>query len=71
MKLPKGVSGSDVVRALEQLGFQVLRRLDLTYDSGRDDVRVTVPLHTSVAPGTLKNILRQAQITIDDLVAGL
>ena len=71
MKLPRSVSGSDVIRALEQLGFTVLRQAGSHVRLGRGPIRVTVPLHPSVAPGTLKSILRQAQIDIDEFIAAL
>jgi len=32
---------------------------------------VTVPLHPAVAIGTLKNILRQAQMGVDEFIAAL
>jgi len=35
---------------------------------GRGAVRVTVPLHAAVAPGTLKAILRQSGMTIDEFI---
>jgi len=38
---------------------------------GKQNIRVTVPLHPSVAPGTLRSILRQVQISVDDLAVAL
>ncbi|MBY0503252.1 MAG: type II toxin-antitoxin system HicA family toxin [Bryobacteraceae bacterium] len=71
MKLPRTVSGADVIRALEMVGFQVLRQAGSHVRLGRGAVRVTVPLHTTVAPGTLRSILRQAQISVDEFTAAL
>jgi predicted RNA binding protein YcfA (HicA-like mRNA interferase family) len=31
----------------------------------RGDRRVTVPMHSSLAPGTLQSILRQADVTVE------
>ena len=66
MKLPRGVSGADVIRALERVEFTILRQQGSHVRLGRGAVRVTVPLHASVAPGTLKAIPRQSGITIDE-----
>ncbi|MFJ9906805.1 type II toxin-antitoxin system HicA family toxin [Streptomyces sp. NPDC101152] len=37
----------------------------------KDDRAVIVPLHRSLAPGTLRSILRQADWTVDDLTEHL
>jgi predicted RNA binding protein YcfA (HicA-like mRNA interferase family) len=37
----------------------------------KTDKRVTVPLHRSLTAGTLQSILRQAGITIEDLLDSL
>lgn len=71
MKFPKDLSGADVIRALERLGFEVLRQSGSHVRLGKGTLRVTVPNHRSVAQGTLKNILRQAGIEIEDLTASL
>jgi predicted RNA binding protein YcfA (HicA-like mRNA interferase family) len=34
---------------------------------GKNDVRVTVPDHKTIAPGTLKSILKQAELGVEDL----
>jgi predicted RNA binding protein YcfA (HicA-like mRNA interferase family) len=71
VKLPRDISGSDVIRVLEQMGFKALRQVGSHVRLEKHNIRVTVPRHTSVAPGTLKSILRQAQIGIEDFVAAL
>ena len=68
------VSGARVVRALERAGFVLLRQVGShaqmrhTTDLSR---RVSVPVHqgTDLKPGTLRGILRAAQLTADDLKA--
>ena len=42
MKLPRDLSGADVVRALERAGFTVLRQSGSHIRLGKDEVRVTV-----------------------------
>jgi predicted RNA binding protein YcfA (HicA-like mRNA interferase family) len=67
MKLPRDMSGADVIRALERHGFSIFRQTGSHVRLGKGEVRVTVPLHRQVAPGTLKSILRQAGIDGEDL----
>jgi predicted RNA binding protein YcfA (HicA-like mRNA interferase family) len=69
MKLPRDLSGADVVRALERLGFQVNRQTGSHIQLSSGSRRITVPNHCVVAPGTLKSILRQAGITVEDLAS--
>lgn len=69
MRLPV-VSGSDVIRVLEKFGYVAVRqkgshvRLRNERDSRR--LPVTVPLHNEVAFGTLKQILRDSKITVEE-----
>jgi predicted RNA binding protein YcfA (HicA-like mRNA interferase family) len=57
---------------LRQFGYEVARQrgshVRLTC-SGRPPV--TVPLHKSLKRGTLRAILREAEITVDEFVAAL
>lgn len=63
-------SGAEVVQALERVGYRVVRtqgshvRLNCP---GRPPV--TVPLHRELDRGTLRSILRQAQLTPEEFVA--
>jgi len=64
VKLPRDLSGADVVRALERAGFtQSGSHVRL----GKNEVRVTVPDRKTIAPGTLKSILKQAGLGVEDL----
>lgn len=64
------VSGADLVRALERAGFvRVSQRgshVKMRHPDGRTAI---VPMHREVAPGTLRSILRQAGLTVDELLA--
>ena len=69
-KLP-AVSGSDLIKALQRAGF-VLRRQKGSHVHlfrNADKRRVTVPVHgtIAIAEGTLKAILRDADLTVEDL----
>ena len=65
MKLPRDVSGEEAVKALVRTGFTVTRQVGSQVRLAKGDRRVTVPLHESLAPGTLQSILRQASLTVD------
>jgi predicted RNA binding protein YcfA (HicA-like mRNA interferase family) len=69
-KLPV-LSGADVVRALERLGFLRISQRGSHVKLRRDSRTVIVPMHPEVASGTLRSILRQAGIDADALAAAL
>ncbi len=68
-KLPR-VDCQDLVRALKRAGFEEERQRGSHLHMRRisDKKRVTVPIHKgrTVPIGTLRAILRDADITIDD-----
>jgi predicted RNA binding protein YcfA (HicA-like mRNA interferase family) len=63
------VSGREVVRALAKVGFsEVSQRgshLKLRSPEGRT---VIVPMHRELAQGTLRSILRQADLTVEAFI---
>jgi predicted RNA binding protein YcfA (HicA-like mRNA interferase family) len=64
------VSGRDCITALGKLGYRELRQkgshVRLACE-GRNPV--TVPLHSSLDRGTLRSILRTAEVTADEFIA--
>jgi len=74
-KLPRGLSGWEVVRALGRLGFTTARQtgshVNLRRSTPEGDIPVTVPLHRSLKVGTLRAILRQAQVDVGELLKAL
>ncbi len=62
MRLPRDVSGDDLVRALARLGYAATRQtgshVRLTTARGGEH-HVTVPLHDPLKPGTVRAILNQ------------
>ena len=66
-----GFSYREVTRKLRKLGFEF-------YRSGKGDheiwfnpntnLRTTVPHHREIKEGTLRNILKQAQVKIEDFL---
>lgn len=71
MKLPRDVSGTHGVKALERLGFSVTRQAGSHVRMTRGDRRITIPMHRNLAIGTLQSILRQAGVSLDDFVEAL
>lgn len=69
-KLPV-LSGRDVVRGLNRLGFVQVSQSGSHIKLRRRTATVIVPNHREVRRGTLGSILQQAGITIDDLIAAL
>ena len=69
-KLPRGMSGKEVIKALERAGFYVKRQKGSHIVLRRDNpfAQVVVPDHKSVDTGTLGNILDGANLSIDDFI---
>lgn len=66
-KLPV-LSGADVVKALERLGFVQLRQRGSHVVMRRGNAGTVVPLHKELKTGTLAGILRQAQVSQDEFL---
>jgi predicted RNA binding protein YcfA (HicA-like mRNA interferase family) len=66
------VSGRQAIRALQKLGFEEVSQrgshVKLRNEIGRTTI---VPLHDELARGTLRSILRQAAITVEDFRGAL
>jgi predicted RNA binding protein YcfA (HicA-like mRNA interferase family) len=69
-KLPI-VSGSEVIRALQRLGFIVLRQRGSHVILRRGSQGCVVPDHREVKTGTLAGLLKQAGVTVDEFVHAL
>jgi predicted RNA binding protein YcfA (HicA-like mRNA interferase family) len=73
-KLPV-VSGEDLVRVLRKVGYEIVRQkgshVRLRNEGSPKRLPVTVPLHKELARGTLKNILADAGLTVQDVLAAL
>ena len=69
-KLPV-LSGAEVIKALERLGFEQIRQRGSHVVLRRGSVGTVVPLHRELKIGTLAGILRQAGVTQDEFVGTL
>ncbi len=73
MKLPRGVSGERLARALEHAGYGVIRQKGSRLrHTGPPSHTITIPLHNPMKLGTLHGILTEVaqmrSITIESLV---
>jgi predicted RNA binding protein YcfA (HicA-like mRNA interferase family) len=68
----KRVSGEEAIHALEKLGFIRVRQrgshVVLRKDNPEGVTGCVVPMHQELAIGTLRGILRQAQVTPDEFM---
>jgi predicted RNA binding protein YcfA (HicA-like mRNA interferase family) len=62
------LSGADVVRTLGGVGFVQISQRGSHVKLRREIATVIVPLHRELAPGTLRSILRQAQMTVEEFI---
>jgi predicted RNA binding protein YcfA (HicA-like mRNA interferase family) len=64
------VSGHEAIGALERLGFVQLRQrgshVVLKRQTPEGEIGCVVPLHRELAIGTLRGILKQARVTLEE-----
>jgi predicted RNA binding protein YcfA (HicA-like mRNA interferase family) len=69
------VSGREAVRALEKLGFRQARQrgshVVMIRDTPEGKTGCAVPMHRELKIGTLRGILRQAKIDVDEFIQAL
>ena len=65
------ISGAEAVRALEKLGFASVRQKGSHVVMRRGSFGCVVPLHRELKVGTLSGVLKQAGLTVDDLIHAL
>ena len=67
MRLPRSLSGAEVVRALQRAGFYRRRQRGSHIIMRRDDpfAQVVIPAHRSLDTGTLAAILDGAGLTVE------
>jgi predicted RNA binding protein YcfA (HicA-like mRNA interferase family) len=69
-RLPR-VSGAEAVRALERLGFAVVRQRGSHIVMRRGAFGCSVPNHRELKTGTLAGVLRQAGVSVQEFIAHL
>lgn len=65
------VSGSDVVQALERLGFMVIRQRGSHIMMRRGSAGCVVPNHRELKTGTLVGLLKQANVSLQEFIEAL
>ncbi len=71
MKLPRDVNGVEAARALKRFGFVQMRQTGSHLILRKDNRTVVVPQHKPLKPGTLKGVIEQAGLTLEQFVAEL
>ena len=70
-KLPV-VSGKEVVKTLSKIGFRHVRTKGshaiLNKEADKGKITIPVPLHKELAKGTLKSIMKQAGLRLEDFL---
>lgn len=68
-KLPS-ISGKECIRALGKVGFYIKRRESSHIILRRDlpFAQITIPDHQTLAKGTLRAIIRDAELSLDEFV---
>jgi predicted RNA binding protein YcfA (HicA-like mRNA interferase family) len=69
-KLPRGLSGREVVKVLQSAGFDVKRQKGSHIILRRDNpfTQVVVPDHKSIDTGTLSSILNGADLSVEEFI---
>jgi predicted RNA binding protein YcfA (HicA-like mRNA interferase family) len=71
-KLPRDVSGREVVEALQKIGYKIVHRkgshIRMRDDANPNHLPITVPDHKSIKPRLLRQILRNANLTVDEFL---
>jgi len=71
VKIPRDVNGLEAVRALKRFGFTSIRQTGSHLIMRKDSLTVVVPQHKPLKPGTLKGLIEQAGLTVEDFVKKL
>jgi len=68
-KLPV-VSGADCIKALTKIGFDVVRQRGSHITLVRQDLstQLTVPNHKTIAKGTLRSLIRDSGLSVDEFI---
>jgi predicted RNA binding protein YcfA (HicA-like mRNA interferase family) len=72
VKIPSDVHGTDAVKALRRLGFASDHQTGSHHIMRGSDGRiVVVPMHKPIRRGTLRGLLRQAGVGLDEFLGAL
>jgi predicted RNA binding protein YcfA (HicA-like mRNA interferase family) len=71
LKIPRDVNGDEAARALVRLGFARVRQSGSHLIMRKGERSVVVPQHKPIKPGTLRGLIEQAGLTIEEFVREL
>jgi len=71
VKIPRDVNGLEAARALKRFGFASIRQTGSHLIMRKDHLTVVVPQHKPLKPGTLKGIIEQAGLSVEDFIKKL
>ncbi len=68
--MPPILSGKEIVRIFESLGWEVSRQRGSHIIMTKSDeiVTLSVPNHREVARGTLRSLIRSANLTVEEFI---
>jgi predicted RNA binding protein YcfA (HicA-like mRNA interferase family) len=70
-KLPR-LSGRELIKILATFGFVQIRQkgshIIMKKQTAKGEIGAVIPDHKELAEGTLKGVLKQAQITVDEFL---
>jgi len=67
-KLPRDIKPSKVLKALKKHGFEIDHTTGSHYIMKKGRLRTSVPYHKSVKTGTLRAILTQCKVSIEEFL---
>jgi predicted RNA binding protein YcfA (HicA-like mRNA interferase family) len=71
VKVPRDLNGREAARALQRFGFVQMRQTGSHLILRKESRTIVVPQHKPLKPGTLKGIIDQAGLTLEQFVAEL
>ena len=70
MPKPPSISGKDTLKALSKVGFRLRRQVEshMILKRESDGKRVAIPNHDELPKGTLRAIVRQCDLTVEEFI---
>lgn len=65
------ISGCEAIRALEKLGFAIIRQMGSHVFMRRGSTGCVVPNHKEIKIGTLSGVLKQAGVGYEEFMAAI
>ena len=64
------ISGKDASKAFQKVGWQIRGQVGshLVHTEPGIRANLTIPLHSEVAPGTLRSLIRTSGLTVDEFL---